>query len=96
MNIGSEAGVAPSTDLVHYYASKAAVHALSRGYARALARTVVTINTLLVGPTARPDATAERTRRAAEGLTLEQFQARFFAEHRPTSILGRYRSRQNR
>ena len=91
MNIGSETGVAPSTNLVHYSASKAAVHALSRGYAQALARTEVTVNTLLVGPTAHPGATAERTRQAAaEGLTLELYQARFFAEHRPTSILGRY------
>tara|TARA_B100000949_G_scaffold51698_1_gene45339 strand:+ start:3503 stop:3808 length:306 start_codon:yes stop_codon:yes gene_type:complete len=64
---------------------------MSRGYAQALARTGVTVNTLLVCPTAHPDATAECTRRAAaEGVTLEQYQTRFFAKHRPTSILGRY------
>jgi NAD(P)-dependent dehydrogenase (short-subunit alcohol dehydrogenase family) len=73
VNIGSETGVAPSTNLVHYSASKAAVHALSRGYAQALARTGVTVNTLLVGPTAHPGATAERTRQADEIAELVAF-----------------------
>jgi len=91
VNIGSEAGVAPPTELIHYAASKAALHAASRGFAQALAGTGVTVNSVIAGPTAHDYATAIRSEKAAaEGLTYEQFERRFFRQQRPTSLLGRY------
>jgi NAD(P)-dependent dehydrogenase (short-subunit alcohol dehydrogenase family) len=91
INIGSEAGVSPPTELVHYAASKAALHAASRGFAQALAGTGVTVNTIIVGPTAHEGATAIREQRAAAlGIGLAEFEQRFFREERPTSVLRRY------
>lgn len=91
INIGSEASVHVPDGLIHYGASKAALHAMSRGYAQALAGTGVTVNTILVGPTAHPEANEIRRERArAAGLSYDAFQARFFAEQRPTSLLRRY------
>lgn len=89
--IGSEAGVHPPTELIHYAASKAAQHVATRGFAQALAGTGVTVNTVLVGPTSYPEATRARTARAeAAGLSHDDYMARFFREQRPSALLGRY------
>lgn len=91
INIGSEAGIAVPDGLMHYAASKAALHSVSRGFAQALARTGVTVNTVLVGPAAHDEANRiRRERAAAAGLSYDDFEARFFADHRPTSLLRRY------
>lgn len=91
VNISSEAGAAPVTDLLHYSASKAALNSMSRGFAQALAGTGVTVNTVIAGPTAHDGATQSRRVRAAEaGLSYEEYMKAFFAEHRPSALLGRY------
>lgn len=91
VNISSEAGSAPVTELIHYSASKAALNSVSRGFAQALADTGVTVNTVIVGPTEHENATINRKSRAAKaGVTYEEFQRRFFAEQRPTALMPRY------
>lgn len=91
VNISSEAGSAPVTELIHYSASKAALNSVSRGFAQALMGTGVTVNTVIVGPTEHENATESRKIRAADaGISYEEYQRRFFAEHRPTALIARY------
>src|SRR3546814_17537896 len=52
--ISSESALNIPTRMVHYGVSKAAVQGLSRGLAKVLAGSGVTVNTILPGPT-RPD-----------------------------------------
>lgn len=70
--------------------TKAAVLAVSRGLAKRLAGTNVTVNAVLPGPTLT--GAMERVLaadRQASGQSLEQAAAQFVRQHRPSSILQR-------
>ncbi len=89
--IGSNVGIVPSVDLPAYSAAKAAQASVARSFAEALKFSGVTVNTLVVGPTAVPDRKDERTAVAkAEGLTLDEHYTKRLIEGFPTSVIGRY------
>ncbi len=89
--ISSESGLCTPPDMVHYGMTKTAQLALSRGLAETTLGTGVTVNAVLPGPTRTEGAVAFLTAMAAElGLTLAEAEARFFSEHRPSSLARRF------
>ncbi|NMG36057.1 SDR family oxidoreductase [Azoarcus sp. TTM-91] len=89
--ISSESAINIPPDMLHYGVTKAALLGLSRGLAKALAGSGVTVNAILPGPTYTAGTRAMVEEMAAErGLSHEEMKARFVPENRPTSLIGRF------
>ncbi|MDO9356719.1 MAG: SDR family oxidoreductase [Solirubrobacteraceae bacterium] len=87
--IASESAVVIPVEMVHYGVTKTALLGVSRGYAKALAGTGVTVNSVIVGPT-HTEGVEEFVRElVGDDGTWEEAEAQFIAEHRPTSIIQR-------
>jgi len=88
--ISSESGVNIPADMIHYGFTKTAQLAVSRGLAKRMAGTGVTVNAVLPGPTLSEGvadmlkADVERT-----GESLEKVAADFVNTHRSSSIIRR-------
>src|SRR3546814_14193107 len=77
--------------MVHYGVSKAAVQGLSRGLAKVLAGSGVTVNTILPGPTRTEGAVTMMADLAAErGVSPSEMESLFLAENRPYTLLRRF------
>ena len=91
--ISSESALNIPAEMVHYGVSKAALQGLSRGLAKVLASTGVTVNTILPGPTRTEGAIAMMADLAAErGVSPAEMEALFLAENRPSTLLRRFAS----
>ena len=89
--VSSESAQNIPVEMVHYGVSKAALQALSRGYAKALAGTGVTANAVLPGPTRTESARAFLADLARDGgIPADQIEARFLAENRPSTLIRRF------
>ena len=88
--ISSESGLNIPSEMVHYGMTKSAVQSISRGLAKVLSGTNVTVNAILPGPT-RSEGVLDMIRQAAEqeGVSPAEMEARFVAENRPSSIIQR-------
>jgi len=88
--VSSESGLNIPVDMIHYGLSKTAQLALSRGLAKRVAGSGVTVNSVLPGPTLS-DGVAGMLRSEVErtGKPVEEVAADFVKEHRPTSIIQR-------
>ncbi|WP_375463172.1 SDR family NAD(P)-dependent oxidoreductase [uncultured Methylobacterium sp.] len=89
--IASESAINIPVEMVHYGMTKTAQLAVARGLAETVARTGVTVNSVLPGPTLSEGVAAFMTRMAegADSADLDAIGRRFIAEHRPTSLIGR-------
>ncbi|MFD0853943.1 SDR family NAD(P)-dependent oxidoreductase, partial [Actinomadura adrarensis] len=87
--ISSDSAVIIPEEMVHYGMSKTALLAVSRGYAKAVAGTGVTVNTVLAGPTHTEGVEDFVAEMVGDDLPWEDAQRRFMAEHRPNSLLKR-------
>lgn len=89
--ISSESALNIPAEMVHYGVSKAAVQGLSRGMAKVLAGTGVTVNTILPGPTRTEGAATMMADLADErGVSPSEMEALFLAENRPSTLLRRF------
>lgn len=89
--ISSESALNIPENMVHYGVSKAALQGLSRGLAKVLSGTNVTVNTILPGPTLTEGSKERMAQRAAQrGVTVEEMEVLFLQENRPSSIIKRF------
>ena len=89
--ISSESGVQIPTEMIHYGMSKTAQLSLTRGFAQALAKTGVTVNAVLPGPTLSEGVGGFIENLAkAQGKTVAEVEKGFFEHARPTSLLKRF------
>ncbi len=89
--ISSESALNIPAEMVHYGVSKAAIQGLSRGLAKVLAGSGVTVNTILPGPTRTEGAVAMMADLAvARGVSPLEMEALFLQENRPSTLLRRF------
>jgi NAD(P)-dependent dehydrogenase (short-subunit alcohol dehydrogenase family) len=88
--LSSESAMNIPTEMVHYGMTKSAVQSISRGLAKVLAGTRVSVNSILPGPT-RSEGVMNMLKEMADqqGKSLSEIEAEFVAENRPSSIIGR-------
>jgi NAD(P)-dependent dehydrogenase (short-subunit alcohol dehydrogenase family) len=88
--ISSESGLNIPADMLHYGFTKTANLAISRGLAKRLAGTGVTVNAVLPGPTLTEGVKA-MLKEAAEktGQSIEEAAVAFVKANRPSSIIQR-------
>ncbi|QVQ27105.1 SDR family NAD(P)-dependent oxidoreductase [Achromobacter deleyi] len=88
--ISSESAVQIPAEMIHYGVSKTALLGVSRGLAELTAGTGVTVNAVLPGPTRSEGVSDFFAEMAKEqGVSQEQMERDFVAQHRPTSLLRR-------
>lgn len=88
--LSSESGLNIPADMIHYGFSKTSNLSVSRGLAKRMAGTGVTVNAILPGPTLSEglqDMLKEQ--QAASGESMEKTAAAFVMKNRPTSIIQR-------
>ena len=88
--ISSESALNIPVEMIHYGMTKTAQLAIARGLAESVAGTGVTVNSVLPGPT-RSEGVSDFFGKMAEeqGVSQAEMEARFIAQHRPTSLLRR-------
>ena len=88
--LSSESGINIPSEMVHYGVTKSALLSVSRGLAKVLSGTQVTVNAILPGPT-RSEGVLNMIQEMAEkeGVSQEDVEARFVQENRPSSIIQR-------
>ena len=88
--LSSESGLNIPADMIHYGVTKTADIALSRGLAKRVAGTGVTVNSVLPGPTLSEGVSAMlQEEQAKSGRPVEEIAADFVKARRPSSIIGR-------
>jgi len=89
--ISSESAQQIPAEMIHYGMTKTAQVAVARGLAESVAGTGVTVNSILVGPTASEgvetfvEGIAKR-----QGVSKAEIEKQFFATVRPSSLLKRF------
>jgi NAD(P)-dependent dehydrogenase (short-subunit alcohol dehydrogenase family) len=89
--ISSESALQIPLESVQYGMSKAAEIAVARGIAESVARTGITVNSILPGPTVDPNDPRFAARAGRPGgPSFAQIQENFFKTRRPTSLIQRF------
>ena len=89
--ISSESAQQIPAEMIHYGMTKTAQIAIARGIAESVAGTGVTVNSILVGPTASEGVeTFVEALAKKQNVTKSEFEKQFFASVRPTSLLKRF------
>ena len=88
--LASESAINIPVEMIHYGVTKTADLAVSRGLAKRMAGTGVTVNAVMPGPTLSEGvATMLEDAQRASGKPIEAVAADFVAELRPSSIIRR-------
>lgn len=88
--LSSESALNIPADMIHYGFTKTALLSISRGLAKRLAGTGVTVNAILPGPTLSDGLrTMLHDEQLASGQTMDEVAAAFVMKHRPSSIIQR-------
>ncbi|HTC67187.1 MAG TPA: SDR family NAD(P)-dependent oxidoreductase [Candidatus Acidoferrum sp.] len=89
--ISSESGQQIPAEMVHYGMTKTAQIAVARGLAESVAGTRITVNSVLVGPTASEGVgTFVADLAKQQGISSAEFEKKFFEGVRPSSLLKRF------
>jgi NAD(P)-dependent dehydrogenase (short-subunit alcohol dehydrogenase family) len=89
--ISSESGQQIPAEMVHYGMTKTAQIAIARGVAESFAASGVTVNSVLVGPTASEGAgDFVQSMAKSRGVSPAQVEKEFFESARPSSLLKRF------
>ena len=89
--ISSESGQQIPTEMIHYGMTKTAQVAIARGVAQTVVATGVTVNSVLVGPTASEGASEFVQNMARQqAISAGEVEKQFFTTIRPTSLLKRF------
>lgn len=89
--LSSESALQPTADMAHYGMSKAALLAVSRSLAAAMAASGVTVNAVVPGPT-RSEGVVALLSGPDGAPDMAEREAAFLREHRPTSLIRRLAS----
>lgn len=87
--ISSESALNIPVEMIHYGVTKTALLGLSRGLAKRMAGTNVTVNAILPGPTLSDGVVELMKGDSGADLSPEAAGEAFVAEHRPSSIIRR-------
>ena len=89
--ISSESAQQIPAEMIHYGMTKTAQVSVARGVAQTVAGTGVTVNSVLVGPTASEGVgTFVKEFARQQGVTEAEFEKQFFVNVRPSSLLKRF------
>jgi NAD(P)-dependent dehydrogenase (short-subunit alcohol dehydrogenase family) len=89
--ISSESAVQIPSEMIHYGMTKTAQLAVARGLAETTAKTGITVNSLLPGPTQSEGVgTFVGQMAEARGVDFATMEREFFAHARPSSLLQRF------
>lgn len=89
LNIASDSAVVIPEEMIHYGASKSALLAVSRGFAKAAAGTGVTVNSVIAGPTHTEGVEDFVYELVDPELPWEEAQREFMKTARPQSLIRR-------
>lgn len=88
--LSSESGLNIPADMIHYGFTKTANLSVSRGLAKRMAGTGVTVNAILPGPTLSEGVEAMlQEEQQKSGRSMEEVAAEFVKQHRSSSIIQR-------
>ena len=89
--ISSESAQNIPAEMIHYGMTKTAQLAVARGLAESVAGTGVTVNSILVGPTASEGVGVfVESMAKQQGVTKAEIEKQFFSTVRPSSLLKRF------
>lgn len=89
--ISSESALQIPVESIHYGMTKAAQIAVARGLAEACAKTGITVNSVLPGPTIDPQSPRAQQMLERSGKhSFAELEEEFIATRRPTSIIKRF------
>ncbi|MDA0178832.1 SDR family oxidoreductase [Solirubrobacter phytolaccae] len=87
--MASDSAVVIPEEMVHYGVTKTALLGVSRGFAKAVKGSGVTVNSVIAGPTHTEGVEDFVRELVGDDLDWDDAQRKFVAEHRPNSLLGR-------
>ena len=87
--MASDSAVVIPEEMVHYGVTKTALLGLSRGLAKAMAGTGVTVNAVMAGPTHTEGVEDFVRSLVGDDLPWDEAQAEFMRTHRPHSLIQR-------
>lgn len=89
LNIASDSAVVTPVEMIHYGATKTALLAVTRGFAKEAAGTGVTVNSVIAGPTHTGGVEDFVRELVGSDLPWDEAQRVFMREHRPQSLIQR-------
>lgn len=89
IQIASDSAVVVPAEMIHYGMSKTALLAVTRGYAKDVAGTGVTVNSVIAGPTHTAGVEEFVYQLVDRSLPWDEAQREFMRLHRPQSLLQR-------
>ena len=89
IQLASDSSVMIPAEMIHYGMTKTALLAVTRGFAKSVAGTGVTVNSVIAGPTHTPGVEGFVANVMGEDLPWAARQREFMRQHRPHSLLQR-------
>jgi NAD(P)-dependent dehydrogenase (short-subunit alcohol dehydrogenase family) len=87
--MASDSAVVTPEEMIHYGVTKTALLAVSRGFAKAMAGTGVTVNAVMAGPTHTEGVEDFVRELVGDDLPWDEAQHEFMKRHRPHSLIRR-------